>query len=93
MIELLMTLMICGTLVYVARLWRPQPAAKLGEGQPIRRETPPVPNDLLMQASKWRDAWAREQALKNIQEIYEVTQDWDRVRYIYSQQSLTDDMI
>lgn len=91
MIELAITLVICGTVLYVAHLYRPQRLAERPlDGAPIKRELPPVPNDLLLQANKWHDAWAREQALKNMQELYETTGDWDRVRYVYSQMSIED---
>ena len=91
MIALAITIAICATLIYIARLWKPVSRVEArGEGVPMKREIPPVPDDLLLQASKWHDPWAREQALKNIQELYETTGDWDRVRYVYSQLSIAD---
>ena len=91
MIALIITMVVCATLVYVARMFRPIPHADApADGRPIRKEIPPVPDDLLLQASKWHDPWAREQALRSIQELYETTGDWNRVRYVYSQQSMLD---
>lgn len=91
MIELAITLVICATVIYVARTFRPAPAERtFREGAPIKPTAPTVPSDLLLQANKWHDAWAREQALKNMQELYETTGDWDRVRYVYSQISIED---
>lgn len=84
--------LICGTVLYVAKLFLPvvqQHAATLANAP--TKSTLEIPNDLLLAASKWHDSWAREQAIQRIQELYESTGDWDRVRYVYSQQDVGPD--
>lgn len=84
--------LICATVLYVAKLFLPivQQNAATKANAPIRAHVE-IPNDLLLAASKWHDSWAREQAIKHIQELYESTQDWDRVRYVYSQEDVSNE--
>lgn len=81
--------LVCGTILYVAKLFLPllvqNAAIRANASTP---STVAIPNDLLMAASKWHDSWAREQAMRHIQELYESTGDWDKVRYVFSQQDM-----
>ena len=79
----LVTLVVCATVVYIAHLYKP--TFEAARQQAPTRRLPPIPNDLVLAANKWHDSWAREQALKNIQELYDTTGDWDKVRYLFSQ--------
>jgi len=80
--------MLCATTIYVARLFLPTAAPT--STPVVVAQKPTIPNDLLLSASKWQDAWAREQVLRNIQELYEQLGDWDKVRYLYSQQDYSE---
>lgn len=45
---------------------------------PTKQETPP--EDLMALAMGQQEAWAREDALKRLYELYELTKDWGAVR-------------
>ncbi len=44
----------------------------------VKRE--PMPSDLIAYAQSWGDGWARDGALKAIEESYEKFDSWDAVR-------------
>ena len=48
-----------------------------------KRET--IPAELVMSAMQWRDEWARVDAVKRMQELYDETGSWDHVRAVLSQ--------
>ncbi|MCI0349127.1 MAG: hypothetical protein L0Z53_06840 [Acidobacteriales bacterium] len=79
--------MVCGTLLCLAKLFMPLARRNVEVRAGASTQAPvSVPNDLLLAASKWHDSWAREQALKSIQELYASTGSWDQVRFLFSQQ-------
>lgn len=89
MASVLVALIVCGTLLYIARLYFPllQRTVETNAVAPPPA-APLIPPDLLLNATQWSDPWAREQVLKNIHELYEASGSWDRVRFLLSQQDL-----
>lgn len=88
MIEIIVTAMVCGTVLYVAKLFFPLMKRTVdthSASTSVPAPLPQIPADLLMHATQWRDPWAREQALKSIYDMYESAGSWDRVRFLMSQ--------
>ena len=42
----------------------------------------PMPSDLAALALAYPEEWAREDTMKRLQELYEESRDWDRVRQV-----------
>lgn len=85
MIAIVVTILICGTAVYLAKLFLPlmQRQADVKANAPAKPIA--IPSDLVSYATTWVDPWARSENLKVIQELYEETGSWDAVRRAISQ--------
>jgi len=86
---------IAGMVLFAGHWLTPQLLMRLDAWLEIQRDryaTPalppakePVPADLEGLANSYGDEWAREDAMKRFQELYEETGDWDRVRAVVKQ--------
>ena len=85
MISIAVTLLICGTFTYVARLYLPLFKQATEQRSSKAAELVPLPPDLVSYATQWRDPWARSENLKVIQELYTETGSWEAVRRALSQ--------
>jgi hypothetical protein len=82
-IGLIAVVIICGTVV-----WSIRTLLQFGQRwldlrfPPVKHPDPPtpVPADLLVHTQSYGDAWAREEALERMYELYSKLQNWDRVR-------------
>lgn len=66
------------TAAFEQRAKRPEPPKK-----------PEIPADLLSDALTESEAWAREDRLKALRELYETTGSWERVRQVVHSGGLT----
>lgn len=89
--ELLQTLIVCGTMVYVllraekfAFAWYDRlHSTKIIVPEQEVEERAPIPPDLLNLCLQESEQWAREGALKAMQDMYDRTGDWNVVRAAY----------
>lgn len=52
------------------------------QNPPKEPPAPPIPADLLHEATKESEEWAREQRVAHLYELYDKLQDWDKVRMV-----------
>lgn len=57
--------------------------AKVPDRPPPPLPTPPIPADMLAGTLGFSEAWAREQALTRLRELYGDLGDWNAVRTIW----------
>lgn len=55
-------------------------AAERAADRPPAPPLEPVPVDLMAHAFEWGDGWARDDAIKRLQELRETAGSWDAVR-------------
>lgn len=60
----------------------PPPAAPLASGAVPTEAPPAIPQDLVQVALQESEPWAVEETIRYLQEQYELTRDWGRVRNI-----------
>lgn len=97
MFTFLTAAVLCGTFVWFVRKAGPALAsmadrvvcaievkAEASKPNPPLPDEAPMPQHLIAEVSRISEPWAREDALKRLRELYELTKDWDRVTPLFS---------